>query len=75
MDPITAFLASITTSLGASGMALYHGFVSGIAINLLSGKLERAWIKGVQAKAQDRQSCFSRLNTLDRYGKSFPVLP
>lgn len=61
MDPITAFLASITTSLGASGIALWHGYVSGIVINLLSGKLERDWEKRAQAQAEEQAELFQQI--------------
>jgi hypothetical protein len=57
MDPFTIFLTSITATLGQSYVALVYTYASGIAINLLSGKIERDWEKRAQADA-DREAEF-----------------
>jgi len=63
MDPITAFLISITSTLGTSGMSLIYGYVSGIAVNLLSGKLERGWEQRAQAAAQLEAELFQQIES------------
>lgn len=61
MDPLTAFATSITTSLGATGMALFHSYVSATVINLLTGKIERVWEKREQAKAAEEAELYQQI--------------